>query len=97
MRDLDSEDLLARVGVRVEVDEADRAMLRRAGSDVRLRDRVVAAEDDRDRTRCEHLSDRRLDRLVRASGVGGDDGRVAEVDHLQFDKGIDLRLEMLAW
>ena len=57
MRDLDSEHLLAGVGVRVEVDEADRAVLRSAGADVRLGNRVVAAEDDRDRSRRKHLTD----------------------------------------
>ena len=71
-------------------------MLRRAGADVGLGDRVVAAEDDRDRARREHLPDRRLDRLVRARRIGGQDRRVAEVDHLQLGEGVDLRLEVLA-
>ena len=71
----------ARVRMRVEVDEPDRAVPRRAGADVRLGDRVVAAEHDRDRAGREHLADRRLDRRVRPRRVGGEHRRVAEVDH----------------
>jgi hypothetical protein len=41
--DLDAEHLLAGVGVRVEVDNADGAVLGRTGADVRLGDAVVAA------------------------------------------------------
>ena len=60
----DAEDLGARVGVRVEVHQADRPMLRGARGDVGLADRVVPAEHDRDRPGREHLPDRRLDRRV---------------------------------
>src|SRR3954463_10430491 len=42
----------------------------------------------------EHLTDRRLDRGVRAHRVGRDDGRVAEVDHPQLGEGVDLDLEV---
>ena len=82
--DLDPEDLGAGVGVGVEVDQADRAVLGGAGADVGLGDPVVAAEHDRDRAGVEHLADRALDRRVGARGVGGQHRRVAEVDHPQL-------------
>jgi hypothetical protein len=82
--------------MRVEVDEADRPVGGRARANVRLRDRVVAAEHDRDRGRSEHLTDRRLDCLVRPSRVGRQHRSVAEVDHLQLREGVDLRIEMRA-
>ena len=47
VRELDAEDLAPGVRVRVEVDEADRAAAGGDGADVRLGDRVVAAEHDR--------------------------------------------------
>ena len=62
VRELDPEDLLARVRVRVEVDEANGTVAARAGTDVRLRDRMVAAEDDRKQPGVQHLTDGRLDR-----------------------------------
>ncbi len=94
VRDLHAEDLRARVGVGVEVDEAEPAVPGGAGADVRLGDRVVAAEDDRNRTRSDDLSDRPLDRLVRPSGVGGDNRRVAVVDQPQLGHRVDLCLEV---
>ena len=62
----------------------------------RLGDRVVAAEDDRDRAGGEHLRDRVLDRDVRADRVGREDRRVAEVDDPQdgaqrVDAGLEVR------
>jgi hypothetical protein len=53
---------------------------------------VVAAENDRDRARGEHLTDGRLDRCMRALGIGRKHGRVAEVDHPQHGECVDLRL-----
>jgi hypothetical protein len=50
--------------VRVEVQQADGSPLRGYGAHVRLRDRVVAAEDDRDRARLDDLPDHALDRCV---------------------------------
>jgi hypothetical protein len=81
VRELDREDLSARVGVRVEVDEADGAVDGRDRADVRLGDRVVAAEHDRKRAGFHHLSDRLLDRAVGAHRVRGQDRRVAVVHH----------------
>ena len=80
--------------MRVEVDEPDGPVRGGAGTDVGLCDRVVAAQDDRDRACGEHLSDRGLDRLVRPARVRRQHGRVAEVDHPQLRKGVDLRLEV---
>ena len=86
-----AEDLGARVGVRVEVDQPDRAVLGGDGADVRLGDRVVAAEDHRDRSGGEHLGDRALDRRVARDGVGRQHRRIAEVDDAQGRKGVDAR------
>jgi hypothetical protein len=91
---LDAEDLGARVGVRVEVDEADRAVRLRAGADVRLRDGVVAAEHDRHDARCDRVADRVLDRRMRLDRVGRGHGRVAEVDDAQDLRGVDAGLEV---
>jgi hypothetical protein len=55
---------------------------------------VVTPEDHRERARCEDLADGSLDLLVRPDGVGGQDGRVAEVDDAQSCERVDLRLEM---
>ena len=65
-----------------------------AGADVRLGDAVVAAEHDRDRTRLEHLGDGALDRGVAGGGVGGQDRRVAEVDHAERREAVDPGLEV---
>ena len=64
MRDLDAEHLTARVGVRVEMHETEGTVTRRAGADVRLRDRVIASEDDRNQAGVENVADGRLDRRV---------------------------------
>ena len=55
---------------------------------------MVAAEDDRNCTRSDDLSDRPLDRLVRPDGVGGNHRRVAVVDHLQLGHRLDLCFEV---
>ena len=95
VRELDAEDLAAGVGVRVEVDEADRPVARGDRADVRLGDRVVAAEHDRQqRRRRTTWPTSSLDRRVRARRVGGQHGRVAEVDDPQLLEGVDLRLEV---
>src|SRR5215207_6899751 len=96
VRALDAEDLGARVGVGVEVHHADGPMRCRDGPDGGLGDRVVAAEHDGDCARGQHLADGRLDRGVRALGVGGDHGRIAEVDHPQLGERIDVRLQVRA-
>ena len=92
--DLDAVHLGAGVGVGVEVDEPDRAVGGRDRADVRLRDRMVASEDDRDRAGRQHLPDDRLDGRVRADGIGRDHRRVAEVDDGELGEGIDLGLQM---
>ena len=94
MRDLDPEHLRTCVRVRVEVDEADRAVTGGDRAHVRLRDRVVAAEDDGNRAGCHHLPDRALDLRVRRRGVGGHDRRVPEVHDPELLERVDLRLEM---
>ena len=72
VRQLDAEDLGPGVRVRVEVDEPDRPVDGGDGADVRLGDRVVAAEDDRDRAGRHDLADGALDLRVRLDGVGGE-------------------------
>ena len=51
VRELDAVHVTARVGVGVEVEQAQRAVPLRARAHVGLGDRVVAAEHDRDRAR----------------------------------------------
>src|SRR5205085_4248479 len=89
-----AEDLGAGIRVRVEVDEPERAVPPGTGANVGLGDRVVAAENDRDRSRGDDLADRALDRLVRSGGVSGEDRRVAVVDHPQLGHRVDVRLEV---
>jgi hypothetical protein len=74
VRGLDAEDLGAGVSVGVEMDEAERAVARGAGADIGLGDRVVAAEDDRDRARVDDLADELLDARRDASGAAGTTG-----------------------
>ena len=80
MRDLDAEDLLPRIRVGVEVDERDRPVNRGDRLDVRLGNRVVPTEDDRNCSCRDDLADDSLDRGMVACRVGGHDRRVAEVD-----------------
>jgi hypothetical protein len=75
------------------MDEADRAAALCHCADVGLGDRMIAAEDDRKRARLDHLRDRGLDCFVRASGIGGNDRGIAEIDHLESREGIDAHLE----
>ena len=96
VRVLDAEDLGAGVGVRVEVDEPDGAVRRRARADVRLRDRVVAAEHDRHGAGRDRLADGALDRRVRPHRIGRDDRRVAEVDDAEDLRRVDAGLEVRA-
>ena len=93
VRELDAEDLGARVRMRVEVDEADRAA-RRAGADIRLGDRVVAPEDDGQDAHGDDLGDGLLDRLLGGDCVGWENGRVAEVHDPELLERIDAGLEM---
>ena len=94
VRDLDAEHLLAGVRVRVEVDEGDRAVHRGHCLDVRLGDRVIAAEDDRDRARRDDLTDDALDRGVISGRIRRDDGRVAEVDDAELRDRVEPRLQV---
>ena len=75
-------------GVRVEVDESEWTRDRGARPRVRLRDRVVAAEHDRQDVRSQHFPDRALDRRVGKGCVRGHDRRVAEVDDAELGQRI---------
>ena len=94
VRDLDAEDLGSGVRVRVEVDEPDGAVSNCDGAHVRLRDRVVAAEDDGNRAGAHDLPDRALDLRMRRLGIGGHDRRVSEVDDPKVLEGVELRLKV---
>ena len=96
VRDLDTEDLGARIRMGVEMDEAERAVSLGAGPDIRLGDRVVTAEHDRDRARPDDLADRAFDRLMRRGRIRRQDGRVAVVDQPELGHRIDLGLEVRA-
>ena len=72
----------------------ERAVPLGAGADVRLGDRVVAAEHDRDRPRVDRLADGAQDGGVRGDRVGRDHGRVAEVDDAQLGHRVDAGLEV---
>ena len=72
MRALDAEHLEARVRVRVEVQKTDRTTTRGNRPDVRLGDRVVAAEHG-EHAGVDDLADELLDRLVRSRGIRGND------------------------
>ena len=82
VRQLDAPQDGGRVGVGVEVDDPDVAVAEVVGhgGHVRMRQRVVAAEDDRDDARREDLVDALLDRGVAAGEVGGHALRVPVVD-----------------
>ena len=72
--------LVPRVSVGIELDERERAVP--PGDDAQLgeRDRVVAAEREREDARLHHGRQRLLDAAVRALGVARRDGQVAVVD-----------------
>ncbi len=89
-----AEHRLAGVGVRVEVDQADRPAAAGDRADVGLGDRVIAAEHDRQRARVDDLAHQGLDRLVRLDRLGRQHGRVAEVDHPQHGEGVHPGLEV---
>ena len=93
VRYLDAPELGRGVGVGVEMDQAKRAF-GGAPAHARLRDRVVAAEDQRDRAGASHLGDDRLDSPVRRGGIGRHDGRVTVVDHGQVRVPVDARLQV---
>jgi hypothetical protein len=82
--------------VGVEVDQPDGSVHRRAGADVGLGDRMIAAEHERQRAGVEDLADGVLDGSVGPDGVGGQDGGVAEVDHPQLRERIDAGLQVRA-
>ena len=84
VRALDAEHLAPGVGVRVEVHEPDRArgpprIARMSGSAIEWSPPSTIGTAPAAST----VADRVLDRLVRAHRVGGQDRRVAEVDHAQ--------------
>lgn len=94
VRIFDAEDLAARVGVGVEVHEAQRSVDGSAGARICLGDRVVATEDHGERARGQDLPHGLLDGGVGASGVGGDDRGVAEVENPQLSERVDACLEV---
>ena len=83
------------VGVGVEMDDADAAGSADLGDGGRRRpgDRVVAAEDDRDRAGLGDLEDLAVDHRVAALEPGRHDVRVAGVDHGQHLERLDVELE----
>jgi DNA-binding Lrp family transcriptional regulator len=99
VRETDAEALLGGVGVGVEVHETDRTVGSRTGADVGLGDRVVAAEDDRNRARLKDGG------VVATIGVRvtGDTRRVAarladveEIEYVVLTAGsFDLILELV--
>jgi hypothetical protein len=88
VRELDTEDLRARVGVRVEMDEPNGTRDRGARPHVRLRDRVVAAEHHRQNVCCQHFPHCALDRGVGKGRVCRHDRRVAEVDDAELGQRV---------
>ena len=93
---VDAEDLLAGVGMGVEVDQADRAEAVPAGPDVGLGDRVVAAEHDRDRARGEDLADRRSIASWDRAGSAGRTGASPKSTTRSTLEGVDAGLEVRA-
>ena len=83
------------VGVGVEVDDPDAARPADLGDRgrARPRDRVVAAEDDRDRAGRGDLADLAVDQGVAALDPRGDDVRVTGVDDGQELERLDAELE----
>ena len=81
---------VAGVRVRVEVDHRDPAVAEhvRHALGVGEGDRVVAAEDDRDRARTGHLLDRRLERGQRHLDVAGVHLDVAGVHDVEVDEPV---------
>ena len=94
VRDLDAEDLLARIGMGVEVDESDRAVNRHDRLHVRLGDRMITAEHDRNRTRSDDLPDDALDRCMVSRRIRGHDRGVTEVDDAKLRDRIEARLQV---
>ena len=91
VRALDAGEVGRGIGVRVEVDDADRAGTVVVGDrrHVRVGDRVVAAEHDRDGSGRADLRDPPADRVVAARRVTRNRLGVAVVDDLQDREGID--------
>ena len=89
-----SEDLSARIGVSVEVQQSDRPVNLRAGPHVRSGDRVVTADDHGQRPGAQDLADRLQDRGVGSLGLRGNDRRITEVDDSQSGECVDSRLEV---
>ncbi len=82
---------VAGVGVRVEVDDADPPPPAGARDRGRVRpgDRVVSAEDERDRAAARDRSDRGLEVPARSLGVAGVDLDVARVEHPHVLEAVD--------
>jgi hypothetical protein len=90
VREPDAENFFAGVGVGVEVHQAKGTPVRGgAGSQVRLGDGVVSAQDHGQRAGGEYLGDGRLYGGVGAGGVGGKDRGVAVIDYPQVIERVD--------
>ena len=87
--------LVGGVGVGIEMDDPDAARAADLGDrgGGRPGDRVVAAEDDRDRAGRGDLADLAVDHRVAALDPGRDDVRVAGVDDGQDVERLDVELE----
>lgn len=55
---------------------------------------MIAAEDDRNRPRLNHLGERGLDRLVGAGRIGRQHRRIAEIDHFESFQCVDSDLKV---
>ena len=80
----------------VEVDKPERAVLGCHGTGVGRGDRVVAADDQRHQVGVDDLAHRPLDRGMADLRLGGNHGRVAEVEDPQNIERVDAGLEMRA-
>ena len=85
-----AEVLVPRVAVRVELDERERPVLAREHAQLGERDRVVAAESEREDAGVDERRERLLDLAVRALGVARRDRHVAVVDDRERLDDVDV-------
>ena len=85
---------VARVGVGIEVDQADGTAPLGDRGHARFGNRVVAAQNDRQRPGIDDLTDEAPDRVVRPDGIGANDRRVAVVDDTELREGVDAGFEV---
>ncbi len=88
MRQLFAEHLLIGIGMRIDVDQPDRAMSAGDGAQHRQRQGVVAAERQRHAAVCQDLVISRLDALHAVRQAVRVDGDIPQIGHLQpFERG----------